>query len=271
MMQNDAAADVRFTAATSAILEGGRLALSYFHDLSDLQVETKANGQDVVSIADRAVELLIKRRIATDFPEDGFVGEETGFTEGRSGFTWVLDPIDGTSCFVHGIRSWCVSLALLEGRETVAGLIFDPCADELFTAVIGKGAFLNGASIRVDTSKTIQNGLIGLGANLRVPPRVISKFVHVLLEHGGIFVRSGSGALSLSQVACGRLAAYYEPHIHSWDCLAGLCLIREAGGWTEEFAADGDLVSGGKVIATSPQLRNALLTIIAMAAQGNDQ
>jgi len=256
----------RLDAARAAILEAGALALSYFGRIADLAIETKSNGQDVVSVADREVETLVRRLIGEAFPRDGFLGEEYGLSEGSSGCTWVLDPVDGTSCFVHGLRSWCVSLALVKGREIEAGLIFDPGADELFVAVRGSGATLNGWPIQVDRTTDLKHGLTGLGANFRIPARDVSVFVERLLEAGGMFVRSGSGALSLAYVACGRLAAYYEPHIHAWDCLAGLCLIREAGGWTNDFAADGALVRGGPVIACAPQLRSDLLMLAGAAS-----
>lgn len=255
-------AEARFEAARTAIIEAGRLALSYFGEVATLSVEAKANGQDVVSIADREVEKLVRRHMGRAFPKDGFLGEEYGLSQGTSGFTWVLDPIDGTSLFVHGAQSWCVSLALMQGSEVVAGLILDPNADELFSAVRGQGALLNGRPIQVDGKTDLKHGLTGVGANFRIPVRLVVGFLERLLEAGGMFVRSGSGALSLAHVACGRLAAYYEPHIHAWDCLAGLCLIREAGGWTNDFAADADLMRGGAVIGCAPQLRADLLALI---------
>ena len=255
--------DTRFLRAQAVLHEAGKLARSHFGALASLPVEIKQNGQDIVSAADREVETLFRDRIAETFPDDGVVGEEYGLSAGSSGYTWVLDPIDGTSCFVHGSRSWCISVALLKGPETVAGLILDPNADELFTATSGGGAFLNGRPIAVDPRTDMQHGLIGVGASFRVPPRAVSGFIDRLLERGGMFVRSGSGALSLAHVACGRLAGYYEPHIHAWDCLAGLCLIREAGGWTADFAADGDLLRGGPVLGCPPQLREDFLDLIA--------
>lgn len=251
----------RFEIGRTVIQEAGAHALRLFRSLGDLSVEEKSGGQDVVSRADREVEAMVRRRVLAAFPDDGFLGEEDGFSHGSSGCTWVLDPVDGTSCFVHGIGSWCVSLALLHEGRTVAGLILDPNAGELFEARARGGATLNGRPIAVDRRSDLQNGLVGLGASLRVPPRAVSGFVERLLSAGGMFVRSGSGALGLAHVACGRLAGYYEPHIHSWDCLAGLCLIREAGGWTNDFAKDGDLLRGGPVMGCAPQIRPTLLAL----------
>lgn len=263
-MQNpqDMTTHARIETGIRVAREAGALALSYFRQLSTLQVETKDNAQDVVSIADRDVEKLIRELIARDFAEDGFLGEEMGLAEGTSGYTWIIDPIDGTSCFLHGLRTWCIAIALLRDDKTVAGLIYDPNSDELFSAVVGSGAEMNGKPISVDLTTDLQHGLTSLGANFRVEPTAISGFVHRLLEAGGMFVRSGSGALSLAHVACGRYAAYYEPHMNAWDCLAAQCIIREAGGWANDFLSEGSLTAGGRVIGCAPQLRDELLAVI---------
>lgn len=252
--------------ALSLIREAGELALVSFRDLAHVAVDTKLDGQDVVSAADKAVEALIRSRIAGAFPDDGFLGEETGLSEGCSGFHWTVDPIDGTSCFVHGLGSWCVSIALSDREKTISGLIFAPVSDDLYAATIGGGAYLNGAAIRVDTATTIETGLVGLGASHRVAPAEISGFLHALLTADGMFVRSGSGALSIAEVAAGRLAAYYEPHINAWDCLAGLLVVREAGGRTMFPGAGRRLLDGGPVIAVAPQIETRLLALIEAAA-----
>jgi myo-inositol-1(or 4)-monophosphatase len=253
----------RFGFAQGLIREAGALALRYFKDFATLQVFAKANAQDVVSEADREVENLIWSRIREAFPEDGMIGEEFGLRQGRSGWDWVVDPIDGTSCFVHGLRSWCVSIAVRCDETSVLGLIFDPNADELFAAERGGGATLNGLQIGVDSRSALNEGLLGFGVNHRVPSSAIAAVVHRLLDAGGIFIRSGSGALMLAHVACGRLIGYYEPHINAWDCLAGLLIITEAGGWAAEFPGHGDFRAGGPVIAAAPQVRSELLRVIA--------
>lgn len=265
-MEKPIASPARLETARAVIRDAGALALAYFGKLSTLTVETKANGQDVVSVADRAVEKLLRERIGAAFPEDGFLGEETGLSKGASSYTWIVDPIDGTSCFLNDMRSWCVAVALLKDKQTVAGFIFDPNTDELFSAVTGAGAQLNGRPISVDMDTDIRHGLTSVGANARVPPHMISGFIENLLKAGGMFVRSGSGALSLAHVACGRLAAYYEPHMNAWDCLAAQCIIREAGGWANDFLGESELLTGGRVIGCAPQLREPLLDLIGASA-----
>ncbi|WP_108658733.1 inositol monophosphatase family protein [Acuticoccus kandeliae] len=253
----------RLDTVRAVIHEAGALASSYFADIHALEIEEKQNGQDVVSVADKAVEDLVKGRIGRAHPTDGFLGEETGLTPGPSGYLWVIDPIDGTSCFVHGRNDWCVSIALLKDGEPVLGIILAPRLDELFLGVKGEGATLNGALIHVDTKSHLTQGLLGVGANFRVPTESVPRFTYRLMEAGGMFIRNGSGALMLAEIACGRLVGYYEPYINAWDCLAALLIIREAGGWTADFPTrEPAILHGAPVIACAPQVRADLLGLI---------
>ncbi|MGV6872271.1 inositol monophosphatase family protein [Pseudochelatococcus sp. B33] len=255
--------DPRFALARDVILDAGRAALAFFADPSSLRTEAKLGGQDVVSEADRAVEELIRGRIGQVFPDDGILGEEQGLVAGSSGFLWVVDPIDGTSCFLHGLDQWCISIAVMDGPETVLGLIHRPTTGDLFVARKHGGAFLNGRPMRVDAAAFIDSALVGVGANFRIPAGRIAAFIRVLLEAGGMFVRSGSGALMLAEVASGRLAGYYEPHINAWDCMAGLLLIREAGGWTAPFPPAGaGLLDGGPVIGCAGGVGDDLRALV---------
>jgi DNA-binding LacI/PurR family transcriptional regulator/fructose-1,6-bisphosphatase/inositol monophosphatase family enzyme len=253
----------RLRLAEALIGEAGALAMRHFQDVATLEVFAKQNAQDVVSAADREVERLIWSRIHAAFPEDGMIGEEFGRRDGHSGWDWVVDPIDGTSCFVHGLRSWCVSIAVRHDGVTELGFIFDPDSDELFAAIRSGGAMLNGRPITVDGRSGLDAGLIGLGVNHRVPNAATAGVVLRLLDAGGIFVRSGSGALMLAHVACGRLIGYYEAHMNVWDCLAGLLIITEAGGWAADFPGHDQLLAGGPVIAAAPQVRADLLRVVA--------
>lgn len=260
--------DPRFVLARDVILDAAAKALSFFSDLSSLESTHKLNGQDVVSQADKAVEAMIRERITENFPDDGVLGEEEGLTEGPSGYLWVVDPIDGTSCFVHGIDQWCISIAVMKDGEAVLGLICQPVNGDLFVAKKDAGARLNGQPMHVSRTSTISTGLLGVGANFRIPLRQVSIFIQLLLEAGGMFIRNGSGALMLAHVACGRLGGYYEPHINAWDCMAGLLMIREAGGWAADFPGkDGTLLTGGPVIGSALQVRDDLLGLIARSLE----
>jgi myo-inositol-1(or 4)-monophosphatase len=245
--------EYRFDLALKIGEEAGALALDYFKRRHELVIETKHDLQDVVSIADRHVETLIRQRIEAMFPEDGILGEEFGHQSGKSGYTWVIDPIDGTAPFVNGLTSWCVSIALLAEGEPVIGVIRAPCDAETFAAMKDSGASLNGALLKLDRSKTLQNSLTGIGSNSHVPPAMVGAVITSLLEAGGNFIRTGSGALMLASVAAGRLVGYYEPYMHAWDCLAGYCLVKEAGGAYLPFPVEGEaLCKGAPVLAAGP-------------------
>lgn len=257
----------RFALAKSIAEEAGRLALDYFNRRETLVVEMKRDPQDVVSIADREVENLIRRRVADMHADDGFLGEEYGLQQGSSGYTWVVDPIDGTSPFVNGMPNWCVSIALLHDDEPVVGLISAPCFDELYAAASGEGATLNGKPLKLDSTRTIRNAVTGIGANNYVTPQVVAGIVENLLSAGGTFIRNGSGALMLAYVAAGRLVGYYEPYMHAWDCMAGYCLVKEAGGWYYPFPTAGALLTkGAPVLASAPGAIVDLSRIAGLAA-----
>lgn len=251
----ETAIDARFELAATIAKEAGRHALAAWRQRDRLIIDAKTSAQDVVSNADKEIEASIRARVGAVFPDDGFIGEEYGESPSRSGFVWVLDPIDGTSPFVFGLSSWCVSIAVMLADDVKIGVVHAPVQDETFKAVTGKGAWLNDAPMRLDPARSLTDGLLGVGASQRVDPALIASFIERLMRAGGMFIRNGSGALMLAYVAAGRLVGYYEPHINAWDCLAGLCLIREAGGWTERFPHEAPLLSGSRIIAATPAAR----------------
>ncbi|PKA45387.1 inositol monophosphatase family protein (plasmid) [Rhizobium sullae] len=257
--------EARLALAEVIAREAGAMALDYFKRRETLVIETKRDPQDVVSIADREVENLIRGRFNEIYPADGVLGEEYGLEVGTSGFTWVVDPIDGTSPFVNGMPNWCISIALLHGGVPVVGVICAPCHDELYAAAIGLGATLNGKKLSLDPSRTIRNSVTGIGANNYVTPAFVGKMVESLLSAGGNFIRNGSGALMLAYVAAGRLVGYYEPYMHAWDCLAGYCLVKEAGGWYHSFPTeDEQLTKGAPVLAAAPGAINDLRQVAGL-------
>ncbi|GGD71096.1 inositol monophosphatase [Rhizobium anhuiense] len=254
--------DTRFVFAKAVAREAGAMALDYFNGRDRLVIETKRDLQDVVSIADRNVETFIRERVAEAFGADGFLGEEYGYQEGGSGLTWVVDPIDGTAPFVNGMPTWCVSIAVLHRGMPVIGVIHVPCDDELYAAAAGMGASLNGKKLSLDPSRTLQNAMTGIGCNSYVTPERVGAIVSALLAKGGNFIRNGSGALMLAYVAAGRLVGYYEPHMRAWDCMAGYCLVKEAGGTRLAFPAEGEaLLQGHPVLASNPTVYADLLAI----------
>ncbi|MDQ7732863.1 inositol monophosphatase [Halomonas sp. SpR1] len=263
------AIDARLAVARTVAISGGELATDYFYRQSELVVETKMSAQDAVSQADRNVEDLIRQHIQTAFPEDGIIGEERPETVGTSGFTWVIDPIDGTSLFLAGLHHWCVSIAVMLDDTTVVGVIQVPLYKETFTGSLNQGAFLNGERLSLNNAHTIQNSLIGVGVSQRGPTQHSVNVIQALLAGGGMFYRNGSGALMLASVAAGRLGGYYENHIMPWDCLAGLLLIREAGGLTAPFCQHWPLAKGDHIIAAAPGVWDDLNAIV-IAAEKED-
>lgn len=254
----------RFDAARVIAKEAGALALGYFRNREALVIRDKG-PQDMASDADNQVEVLIRDRLIGQFPEDGFLGEEYGGSDGTSGGLWVVDPIDGTANFVNGIPVWCVSIAFLSEDGIEIGIVFDPNVDELFAARTGHGATLNGAPIRASEAASLKAGTVGIGYSTRTEPALALAAIDRLLAEGGMFQRNGSGALMVAYVAAGRLIGYYEPHINAWDCLAAIALVNEAGGWSNDFLAGDGLRSGNPIAVSGPNLAADVRRIAGMS------
>ena len=242
------------------VKDAGAMALDHFRRRAELQIDRKGH-QDFVSQADRAVEEFLRDRLAEKLSEDGIVGEEGHPTRGKSGFTWVIDPIDGTTNFINGIPAWTVVLAGVSDGRTQIGIIHDPCHDETFVAVRGHGATLNGAPLHVPTGLRLSDGTTGIGFSNRVENAGAITLVQSLFEEGGIFLRNASGALSLAYVADGRLLGYVEEHMNAWDCLAGQLIVEEAGGGVEIQNADDMIARGGRVVVGIPGVFDDLVRI----------
>ncbi|GGH37614.1 myo-inositol-1(or 4)-monophosphatase [Cribrihabitans marinus] len=242
----------------------GHRASAWFRDREALVVDKKG-AQDWVSEADRGVERLIREGLARDWPDDGVFGEEHDPTPGTSGFSWVIDPIDGTTNFVNGIPAWTVVLAGVRNGRTEIGIIHDPSNDETFVALRGAGARLNGQPISVADKVPLDSGTVAVGYSNRVEASNIVPVVAELVSRGAMFHRNASGALSLAYVAAGRLLGYLEEHMNAWDCLAGQLLIREAGGCVEDQDADAMIAHGGRVIAGTPAVFDELKAIAVSA------
>lgn len=237
--------------ACQTAVAAGELAMEYFSDLESLTVHSKG-VQDMVSDADIKTELLIRNEIANEYADDTFLGEESNelYLAEKGKGTWIVDPIDGTQPFVNGIRSWCISIAYYDAGQVRIGVIYDPTSNELFAAQYGQGATLNGKVLKVSAATSVMDGLVSVGYSNRVTPQDTLQPLERLLHAKGMYYRSGSGALSLAYVAAGRLIGYFEPHMNSWDFAAGILLVKEAGGETNDCLQNAaDLLQGGMVIA----------------------
>ncbi|HSI42067.1 MAG TPA: inositol monophosphatase [Xanthobacteraceae bacterium] len=236
----------RLALAEALAKTAGRKARGFFLRRDLLNPELKSSSQDLVSEADRTVEAWLRRAIRRRFPDDGIVGEEEAATEGTSGHVWVIDPIDGTMPFLVGQPNWTISIGIARGGKPVAGVVYAPMLRELYAAIEGGGARLNGHPLKMNPDWTLASTSVGFGATQRAAPDEVGAFVAALYREGGVLFRVGSGALMLAYVAAGRIGGYYDPLLYCWDCWAGIVLIREAGG---QATFDGDLATPGPIWA----------------------
>lgn len=242
----------RFVVAVEAARAAGEVALGHFHDLPSLTVEQKGE-QDLVSEADRQTEDTIRRIVKAAFPEDAFVGEESGAESiDPDQGAWVVDPIDGTQPFLLGLPTWCVSIAYVHGDTVQIGVILNPATDDLYVARRGAGATWNDRPMHVRPATSLAEGLTGMGCSARTTPAEIGHIAATLRARGGMYHRIGSGALSLAYVAAGHLIGYLEPYMNAWDCLAAILLVEEAGGQVSPFLHDHGITGGGSIVAATP-------------------
>ena len=218
------------TVMVKAARLAGNVLLRNINKLEALNVVQKGRI-DYASEVDADAEKVIVKELKRAYPDYGIIGEETG-VQGANRFMWVIDPLDGTSNYLRGFPHYCVSIALLENGEPVDGVIFDPLRNELFTASKGAGAVLNDRKIRVAERKDLAGAMIHTGFAPRERSRASAqlKAVDALLVQAEDIRRTGSAALDLAYVACGRTDAYFEAGVKAWDIAAGVLLVREAGG-----------------------------------------
>jgi myo-inositol-1(or 4)-monophosphatase len=254
--------DRRFDALRAIAGEAGALARKHFEN-RDADAFKFKGPQDYITAADGAVERLIVGRIAEAFPGDTCFGEEGGGAFSDS--VWVIDPIDGTANFARRIGHFCVSIAFLRDGLPVLGAIAKPMTGELFTARRGAGAWANERPMKVSTTADIRHAVVELGWSTRLPNADYTGMVQRVLDAGASFRRAGSGALGLVDVADGRSDGYCELHINSWDALAGILMVHEAGGWTNDFLADDGLRRGNPLLAAAPGVKNALAQLTGIS------
>jgi myo-inositol-1(or 4)-monophosphatase len=249
--------EARVDTATAVIREAGELAAKYFAQRTALTREKKG-PQDFVSIADREVETLIRTRLGEAFPADGFLGEESGGVPAER--CWVVDPIDGTNNFLRGLPLWGVSIAYAIAGEPIVGLIYLPCVDRLYSAVRGRGAWCNDAPIRASDTGDLGEATVLVGHSRRISPDPSLGMIETALRGGSSVRCMGTCVVALAMVAEGTADAYYEAHVQPWDCLAGLVIVHEAGGRTNEVPGPVMLAQGGPLLASTPALFDALTT-----------
>lgn len=224
-------------------------------------VSAKSTPTDLVSDADRASDALLVDLISAERPDDGFVTEESAGRKSESGLSWVLDPLDATVNFLFGLPWWCVSVAVEDEGGAVAGAIYNPNVDEMFTATRGGGAFLNGSPMHVSDRAEIAKALVATGFSYDAGAREVQAQIAArVIPRARDLRRAGSAALDLAHLACGRLDGFYEAPLEHWDKAAGLLMIAEAGGMITELPGPRGLTDGA--IASNPRLHDALVKLV---------
>ena len=253
-----------------ACLEIAREAGGLLSDFAQRRIGFELKGDfDLVTAADRASEKLIVERIRARFPEHSIVAEEGGGHKGSSDYCWYVDPLDGTTNFAHGFPMYNATLAVEHAGEMLAGAIFDPIRQEMFSAERGSGAYLNGERIHVSTVAKIADSLVATG----FPSRKRHENVNVhfyyqlaMLTHG--VRRAGSAALDLAYVACGRLEAFWEFGLNPWDMAAGLLIVKEAGGACSDMDGGTAKLRGRHILADNSRVHDEILALFAEIFRG---
>jgi myo-inositol-1(or 4)-monophosphatase len=259
--------DLRLLTARAVAGEAGKLAHDYFMRRAQLEIERKGM-QDLVSVADRAVEDLIRRRLSGAFPEDDLLGEEGGGAARRAGAgLWVIDPIDGTANFLRGMPYWSVALAYVVDDRVEIGVTYDPVHDELFWARRGGGAHRDQAPIRVSGATDPQCAIIGSTFTFKMGIERYVGLIERILRAGSDHRRMGSTALMMCHVADGRLDGCATGYCNSWDVIGGLLLVEEGGGVASDFIAENGLLAAGSALAGTPGLQATLEQVRGRSAQ----
>lgn len=253
------ALDERFEAAVALATEAGAMALRMMPP-SGASTATLKGAQDWLTEADGAVEQFLSERLAARFQADGFQGEEGGKAR-RGTLRWVVDPIDGTANYARGRARFCVSLALMEDRTPLIGVLVAPAAGETFAGRLGAGATLNGTAIRAAETTEMSRALVELGWSQRRPAVMFTAMLQRIVAAGAAPRLSGSGALGLADVAVGRSDAYVELHINLWDVAAALVLLREAGAHVSPFLDGSGAEQGNPILACAPGIASELTRI----------
>jgi myo-inositol-1(or 4)-monophosphatase len=246
--------DIRLQTAAAITRDAGKLALDYFHRRDKLEIEHKGM-QDLVSVADRHTEDLIRECLRQAFPDDKIIGEEGGTEASRAaGPVWIIDPIDGTMNFLRGVPYWSVAVALVVDRRLQIGITYDPVHDELYTARRGGGARRNGQVIKVSATDDPKQAVIGATFGFKMSVDAYVTLLDAVLKTGSDHRRLGSTALMTVHVADGRLDACATLRCNSWDVIGGLMIVEEAGGVVSDFLDGAELDEPNRCYATTPGL-----------------
>jgi myo-inositol-1(or 4)-monophosphatase len=257
--------------AIEAALEAGKFLKESVGKV--LEVESKFGQEtNLVTQIDKKAEEIIINKIRGKYPDHDFLAEESGSHNKQSEYRWVIDPLDGTLNFTHGVPLYCVSIAVEVRGEVVAGVVYEPNLDELFTAEKGKGAFLNKKPIRVSRVDTLIQSMMVTGFPYTIrdnPENAVQHFVNLLMKAQGIR-RLGSAAVDLCYVACGRFDGFWEVSLNPWDMAAGVLLVQEAGGRFTDFHGKPSSIYAKQVLATNGLVHDKVVEILEEGLAGKD-
>jgi len=255
------------TVMVQAVRKAGRTLARDFGEVEQLQVSLKGPA-DFVSTADRKAEETLFAELSRARPAFGILMEERGRVEGGDGVhDWVVDPLDGTTNFLHGIPLFSISVGLVKNGVPVAGVIFNPVSDELFVAETGQGAFLNDRRLRVAARRKLSDAVVscGLPHMGRGDHAQFNRELAAVQQQVAGLRRTGAASLDLAWVAAGRFDAFWERRLSAWDMAAGIALVREAGGYVSDLDGGEKMLEKGDILAGNDQIRRDLLKLLKAA------
>lgn len=254
------------TTAIEAARDAGRFLKASVGRVRTIETK-KGEERNLVSEIDKGSEARIIRMIKERYPDHAILAEESGGS-GSAEYRWIIDPLDGTTNFLHGVPIYSVTIGIERRGELIAGVVYDPNLDELFTVEKGAGAFLNGQRLRVSNTADLPHSLLVTGFPYdiaRNPSHATEHFVNFLMEARGIR-RLGSAALDLCYVAAGRFDGFWEVHLQPWDMAAGVLLVEEAGGRVTDFAGRQVNIHGQRVLASNGIIHDSMLAVLGRVA-----
>jgi myo-inositol-1(or 4)-monophosphatase len=234
----------------------------------DALVVKAKQANDFVTQVDRAAEEAIIEIARKAYPDHGFLAEESGSASSEAQYRWIIDPLDGTTNFIHGFPQYAVSIGIEHRGALAHAVVYDPAKNELFTASKGRGAFLNDRRVRVSRCTRLQEALVGTGFPFKEVSRLelYTKQLKRLMQGSAGVRRAGAAALDLAYVACGRLDAFWELGLAPWDMAAGTLLIQEAGGLVGDLGGESGFMESGDLCAATPKIFPAMLEALAVTA-----
>jgi len=246
--------------AVTAAQHAGRIILDNLGHISKSDINLKKES-DFVTRVDRESERIIINIIKERFPDHSFLAEESAQDSDTDSYRWIIDPLDGTTNYIHRYPVFCVSIALEYKRERIAGVIHDPLRNDLFTAVEGEGAFLNGNRIAVSPVRDLKDSLVSTGFPFRQKEQIdlYLRLFKNIFNRVSDMRRAGSAALDLAYLACGRCEGFFEIGLSPWDIAAGALMITEAGGIVTDFNGGNNFLSTGNIVAGTPEIHGELL------------